>query len=284
MIEKDDFFSVRDFVFDGYKCFGHFKREFAVPIDTDDELIKMLSAASVAYGRYSSIDYVYKKYIKEIDISENESSKVQHIRHSLNVSKCIINSAISKRKKLNDLPDHLGLFASGVALLKLEASFSVSRFLIHKGLIFESSSIIRMILEQIAWCYEVSDIQDNDLYKVSPRKCIKKLKELIPQAGIMYGFLSERAHIEPSQIHRLVNFEKDQSYVVYSSINNIVVECYFLLVISDWFGIIMENTYREHYDDFEFIKFENNKVVINPSRESLTEINFFEKLLFEKEA
>ena len=231
MIENDSFFTVRDFVFDGYQCFGHFKREFAVPFDTDAELIKMLAAASVAYGRYSSIDYVYRKYLKDIDLSKKESSTVQHVRHSLNVSKCITNSVLAKRKDLNDLPDHFGLFASGVALMKLEASFSVARFLISKGFIFESSSIIRMILEQIAWCYSVSDIKDNYLYKVSPRKCITKLKELIPQAGIMYGFLSERAHIEPSQIHRLVSFEKGESYVIYSSINNIVLECYFLLVV-----------------------------------------------------
>lgn len=280
MIEKDDFLSVRDFVFDGYKYFGHFKREFAVPIDADSEFIKMLSAASVAYGRYSSVDYVYKKYIKEIDISENDSILIQNIRHSLNVSKSIINSVISKRKKLNDIPDHFGLFASGVALLKLEASFSVSRFLIHKGLIFESSSIIRLILEQLAWCYEVSDIKNNDLYKVSPRKSIKKLKEIIPQAGIMYGCLSERAHIEPSQIHRLVYFEKDQSYVVYSSVNNIGLECYFLLIVSDWFGIIMENTYREYYSDFDFIQYENHKVLIDSGRKTLNRIRACKKLLF----
>jgi hypothetical protein len=53
--------------------------------------------------------------------------------------------------------------------------FKAAYGLVRKEYIFETDAVVRLILEQLAWAYAVYSAPDNDVFKVSPTKCITRL-------------------------------------------------------------------------------------------------------------
>jgi hypothetical protein len=262
-----------DFIFDGYSIVGAGRQQFAVPLDADPEWVKRLAVTNASYPNYSSLDYAYRKFSDDF-IFVHKHSKIDSLIHSaLAISSKITSSVLEKRSRLRGLPDHFGLLTSGAAMMRLQSTFKSARLMAFHGFIFETSSLLRLALEQIAWAYQVRKFPDGKVKEFSPRKAISELKKLIPEAGELYGRLSERAHIERKHLRRLVDLSGEQIRVLLSNKEDILYEVSILLDLSDWYGIVMEMNYQEFYDSFEFIKKEHDFFVPNSKRKSLSSVS-----------
>ena len=109
----------------------------------------------------------------------------------------------------------LGQFAAGAALTRLHTSFTVLALLKRYGYGFESATVARLILEQLAWVYAVRNHEDRSLLDVIPQSSIAPLKELLPWAGKLYGRLSEYSHMKPELGSEYVE-RYENRYAVYS--------------------------------------------------------------------
>jgi hypothetical protein len=96
------------------------------------------------------------------------------------------------------IPDeHRGVIHAELFLLRLLSSLVAARRLINWGFFSEPLTILRSILEELAWAYAVGIKFDRkQLDNPAPSKCIGPFKERFPISGHLYGSLSKFSHME----------------------------------------------------------------------------------------
>jgi len=263
-----------DFIFDGYSIISNSNFSIAVPKDCPERLQKRLGAAIQSYfGGFKSIDYVLKMYGHLWDVSDYES-KVdkklilldKKVHFILNSAKDIYMSVYNKRSNLKNLPDKIGLVAAGLSLMRLISSFKASSFLIEKGYNFEAMCINKLILEQIAWAYKVHRIENDNVFKIKPPSSITSLRNsLYPNAGKVYGFFNKHAHMEPTVLHQVLNFDGEEMKVILLRKDISLITGYYLMILADIYGICMEYVYKDFFSEFDFLK-HNSKGGYTPKK------------------
>lgn len=180
----------------------------AVPHQTADGFRKMIWAAMVAYGfGNASVDHVLKRYgfiwDQRSDKGFQRDPRVIALREIADIA-----AEIAVELGRVTTTAAAGQICSKAALCRLEASFKAAYGLVRKEYIFETDAVVRLILEQLAWAYAVYSVADEEVLELSPTRCIGRLKELAPDCGLLYGTLSEWAHIDPSIAENYLQFHK----------------------------------------------------------------------------
>ena len=248
--------------------FGDHKIVIAVPPDSSTQLKRNLLAAAKAYFMgYRSIDHVLKEYGPSWNLETKLSRKQEILNDML---RDITNKVRQTREwmdKIENKPDKVGLFAAGAALIRLETSFRAAKALIKRGYNFEALGVCRLILEQMAWAYNIHELEDGTVFKILPTKSIAKLKNLIPNAGHLYGLLSKQAHISPHSTLRYIRFTEPCPQVVLAMTEDGVSSAFILLLLADVFSIVVEYIYRELVPALScLVKDGNGKYCVNESR------------------
>jgi len=248
--------------------FGDHKIVIAVPPDSSTQLKRNLLAAAKAYFMgYRSIDHVLKKYGPSWNLETKPSRKQEVLNDML---RDITNKVRQTREwmdKIENKPDKVGLFAAGAALIRLETSFRAAKALIKRGYNFEALGVCRLILEQMAWAYNIHELEDGTVFKILPTKSVAKLKNLIPNAGHLYGLLSKQAHISPHSTLRYIRFTEPCPQVVLAMTEDGVSSAFILLLLADGFSIVVEYIYRELVPAVScLVKDGNGKYCVNESR------------------
>jgi hypothetical protein len=152
-----------------------------LPYNSPAELRRYVFAAAKAYYLDNkSIDWVLKRYSATWGSFGQPSTRSQFVRKITGDIKTHTRNILKPVRVASGKPDHIGMFASWAALVRLQTTFRTAIFAIHNGFHFEASSLSRMILEQIAWVYSIYKINDESLFKVEPPSCIRKLKTCSP--------------------------------------------------------------------------------------------------------
>lgn len=191
---------------------------FAVPLGTPSELRARMFAAWKSYGRgLLNMDEVLEKHRQAWNFDKDDRTDLQRFVDEIVLpSKDVVFRAI---QRFNGAPEgsfpKLGQFAAGAALTRLHTSFTVLALLTRYGYGFESATIARLILEQLAWVYAVRNHEDKSLLKVFPQSNITPLTKLLPWAGKLYGKLSEYSHMKPELGSEYVE-KYEKRYAVYS--------------------------------------------------------------------
>jgi hypothetical protein len=82
-------------------------------------------------------------------------------------------------------------------LLRLLTSLQAARRLINWGFFCEPLTILRSALEQLAWTYVVGvELDQKQLDKPQPSKCIGPFRSRFAPAGYLYGALSRFSHMD----------------------------------------------------------------------------------------
>ncbi len=170
----------------------------AVPVCADIELKKRILGAVKSYFHGGSVDHLVKRYGGKWNVSHATDDQ-RFVVHTLRSVRRRVSETLNSIAQGRPRPDHSGLLAAEVAMMRLEPSFRSAMLLISQAHAFEATAIIRMILEQVAWAYAVHDLTDHQaILRVSPTAAISRLKGLDPFAGPVYGALSKSAHIDPA--------------------------------------------------------------------------------------
>lgn len=186
-----------------------------VPIDAPETLKRnVVAAIKATYMNFSSIDYVVKRYGQQWKFPPSSAETIE-----------LVNSLREMSQKVTEMvealsagiarPEHMGLFAAEMALIRLDASFRSAILLIRHGYPFEAAAICRLILEQLGWILTVHGKTElDDIISVKPQSTIGRLKALLPKAGRIYGILSNQAHMDPKDNRHYVGYDSEKGSAV----------------------------------------------------------------------
>jgi hypothetical protein len=160
-----------------------------------EELVRRIAAAFISFQMGNTgIDYTYKRYLKDKRYEMNDGSrldlKVTRIisRRMTLLSGLILRATQSEGKRLGEIVCEWTFFRLPFAI-----NFILS--CANRGAFFETASIGRMALEQMAWAAKIDEFDDRDaIQNESATRAIGSLRKLCPIAGRLYGWLSVHAH------------------------------------------------------------------------------------------
>ncbi len=172
---------------------------FAAPDNIPADLeIKMLAAVKAYVNGYRSVDYVLKTYGDNWNlVGKSKENPDNSLYDLLYKALCEVGKVCDWWANTEKNGATSGIVLAGAALMRLQSSFRVASLLIRLGYVHEAASILRIILEQIAWAYKVHGLSDqDDPLHVPTKKAITSLKELFPDLiGNLYSLLSAYTHI-----------------------------------------------------------------------------------------
>jgi len=219
----------------------------AVPIEADAEFKAMIYAAGVTHScGNKSIDYIYKRYggkWREA-FSRDRSGGIEELRLTLRTCAVRRADAISALHLPDALP--VGYFFAANALIRLHATFQASLQLINAGFAFEAESVIRLGFEQVAWASSIADVGSiEEVMKISPASAIADLKKHFRGAGLIYGRLSEMAHLSPKVHERYVSLDDDELRVSITDPELAKESTLMLMILLDAYLVISERLFHD---------------------------------------
>lgn len=210
------------------KIIWHLDYPILIPKRFSVEQEKYIKASlrTLHYGNVS-VDHVLKTYYSDFNKIHEHNKEVKQksevykyeklVDAFLDFQKKIFNEYKSTLSQVDFNDAEESMFYCGLIYKKLYSNFQALRMLINFGFYYETFSLIRQMLEQIAFAFEVFHKKSFDDYE-SPTKCISSLKKFYPYAGTFYGELSSKTHIDKSQFinHYTVNEKKEGNIILRS--------------------------------------------------------------------
>jgi hypothetical protein len=163
--------------------------------DVSEEFLrKTLSGALTTFLGNKSIDNIYRTYFKDKSFDLHEGERLDfRVARFVEAQVSFFNSANSF---VSD--GETGPYGRNIAmwtLLRLKFSLRLIRTCAQRGGLFETASIARSALEQLAWAFQIRDLDVVDqIISASATKSITNLKPLFLMAGHYYGWLSDHTH------------------------------------------------------------------------------------------
>lgn len=259
-----------------------FGTPFLIPKDLTLEEVKYLVASqlTIAFGN-KSVDNTLKVYLSDIDDNQRMSKvceKEELLNDVLEISKAQQKELQQKLKELKFPTETPSNFACLTVLTRLETTFRSIHSLISLGYYFESFAMIRLVLEQLAYAYTAAlvDIEKTDFQ--SPTKSISELKKFYSKAGLLYGILSKKAHIDKSEIHKYIEIEDGQVFTLNNSIEFSLEVSFYLPAILDIQYCVFEFCFKQQLDVFNCIALTKDGFAIMPDRKTKSFEEYAERI------
>jgi hypothetical protein len=191
---------------DDYDILSTMTLSVAVPHRTTESFRRLIWAAMATYGLgNSSVDHVIRRYGHLWERRSDKSFQSDPRIIALREIAAVVKEVADELDRVTPAPG-VGRLCSKAALCRLEASFKAAYGLVRREYVFETDAVVRLILEQIAWAFAVHSEPDDKVFQLSPTKCIGRLKTVFPGCGVLYGLLSEWAHLDPTLAQNYVEF------------------------------------------------------------------------------
>jgi hypothetical protein len=173
----------------------------------------MLAAVKAHQGGFRSIDYLLKRYGSSWDFTDRRDEKTRFAADLQQTALAAVAQAADLWQSCTVGNGLLGQFAAAAALCRLGPTFRCAAFLNALGHPYESAVLQRLILEQVAWAYEIHKRDDDALLDVPAQRTIRTLKRIIPLAGQWYGTLSKITHIDEEWHRNFVRFRGEHTFI-----------------------------------------------------------------------
>lgn len=250
----------------------------AIPDRPFGELEANIRAALLATNmNLASLDYAKKRYVqgkrRDAESRDHQSDEQAEIKKLINLATRFVAEALEKIDWDNQKTDYFGQWVGAGAIKRLQTSFLGAGVCFRLGFGFEGCMILRMILEQLAWVYEIRRLDDDTLFKVRPSKSISQLKHFVPLVGRLYGFLSEKSHLEPEVTKEYLHVDDEGGSVLLASLVVCRELVPLLLVLADVYDIVFECLAYELLDDCQAVeRAKDGSLVLLPDRPVLMAI------------
>jgi hypothetical protein len=258
------------------KVIWNFGTPIVVPINFSIEQEKYVKAAltTIQYGNVS-VDHILKRYFENFE--ENKKQSLVKLKDNINFKyDSLINEILNFQRitfeqmtfdlsKFNFEDDSESISFCGLIFKRLKSSFDASRVLIKQGFYFETYLLIRQMLEQIAFAYNIYG-KNNYGEFISPTKCISSLKDFYPYSGKFYGLLSSKTHIDKTQIEKFFYVDENQKgQIILQSLQYSIETAIDLLIILDLYCCVFEYLFKNKISEYKFIK---NETTLNDKRKT----------------
>jgi hypothetical protein len=239
-----------------------------IPMDRRSSTLRQNIEAAIfaASMRLKSMDYAKKTYLENQTsdiLPENEER--EYIAAYKTAKQHMLN-LMSKFSEGEQPPPSNGMFGASLVLERLPISFFSAHLLYRLGNRYEAHAVSRLILEQIAWAHAAYQLDNiDDIKKIETTKTISKLKKIIPKCGVLYGFLSDKTHIDYASHGDFLRIEEGQSFVLHTQ-HQFYEYAQVILHLADWFGIVWEMSQYEYLSEIESIEVKDNIYTVKPDR------------------
>lgn len=244
---------------------------YSLQIDASPLLRKYIAAAIYKYKEDNDFEDILENMDIEDFSDEKSYSQYEMVRH------VIVDCAVRNTKIIDEYLKSSKVQKSNkdlffVALGRLSTSFKAATLLLDNGFFVEVVFILRLIIEQLAWgSFLLVEEDEEKIRKNRTQSNVGYLKEQLGENyGILYGYLSSEAHLEPKEIEKYLRKDEEEQIAVRDrSGKECEGETNTLLVLLDgycellWkgmnhFGIMEEEI--EYYTDCHCL---NKKIVIS---------------------
>ena len=244
---------------------------YSLQIDASPLLRKYIAAVIYKYKEDNDFEHILENMDIEDFSDEKSYSQYEMVRH------VIVDCAVRNTKIIDEYLKSSKVQKSNkdlffVALGRLSTSFKAATLLLNNGFFVEVVFILRLIIEQLAWgSFLLVEEDEEKIRKNRTQSNVGYLKEQLGENyGILYGYLSSEAHLEPKEIEKYLRKDEEEQIAVRDrSGKECEGETNTLLVLLDgycellWkgmnhFGIMEEEI--EYYTDCHCL---NKKIVIS---------------------
>jgi hypothetical protein len=229
---------------------GHFTT-IGIDYDYDKDLLDRVYAGIASHF----FDYSFNSAVKLIKDLPRERDKVPIFEQKFDrLERRFFETSYAflsiKRITLED--QHTPVMHAEMFMMRLLSSIKAARYLINWGFFSEPLTILRSCLEQLAWCYSVGvKLDENQLSRPQPSKCIASFRTRFPAAGNLYGTLSRFSHMEfEAQKHFVARSDRIAGVIQQSAeFKFFGMICYaFILVSCQYVCRDIARFYKENYD------------------------------------
>jgi hypothetical protein len=217
-----------------------------VPIDMPEEFKLRVFAAAKSYTMGNkSVDYTLKSYGHQWSFEQDETASDATIVSLCRLVRASVTGTISYLMSIQGKPDLPNVFACTAAIFRLTNTFHAATLCVRNGMQVEAATLCRVILEQLAWVSAIYSLTaDYDSYtELTPQSCIASLKRFVPQAGKLYGTLSEASHLQFEATLSYIKVRGDDLAVRVHDHKQCARYAVYLLQFVDWLEIIGEHVY-----------------------------------------
>ena len=188
---------------------------YSLQIDASPLLRKYIAAAIYKYKEDNDFEDILENMDVEDFSDEKSYSRYEMVRH------VIVDCAVRNTKIIDEYLKSSKVQKSNkdlffIALGRLSTSFKAATLLLNNGFFVEVVSILRLIIEQLAWGSFLLVEEDEDkIRKNRTQSNVGYLKEQLGENyGILYGYLSSEAHLEPKEIGKYLRKDEEEQIAV----------------------------------------------------------------------
>lgn len=244
-----------------------------VPRDSPEHLINNVRTALVASTLgLKNLDHAKRRYVRSaLEAPVNVDPNIELYQKCYFTSKKHIQDTVLKLRTENRREPTLGEFGASLVLERLQTSFFSAHLLYRMGQKYEGHAVSRMILEQIAWAYAASKLDDIEkIERLSPTKSVSRLKEMYPDAGTLYGHLSRKTHIDYSSHLEFLTVEEEKNVVLHTQAE-FQEYAAVTLHLADVFSFVWEYSQKHYIESFDSLEInQEGQPLLNPARSFIT--------------
>ena len=188
---------------------------YSLQIDASPLLRKYIAAAIYKYKEDNDFEDILENMDIEDFSDEKSYSQYEMVRH------VIVDCAVRNTKIIDEYLKSSKVQKSNkdlffVALGRLSTSFKAATLLLNNGFFVEVVSILRLIIEQLAWgSFLLVEEDEEKIRKNRTQSNVGYLKEQLGENyGILYGYLSSEAHLEPKEIEKYLRKDEEEQIAV----------------------------------------------------------------------
>lgn len=234
-----------------------------VPRDAPSKLIKYVQAAIIAYNLRTTFDFALDHFLPEdepdvpaihLAFQEMYYAGIEHMDKTL-------------RRMNPQVEPTAGEVFSDAALSRARNTYYVAALLYREGHMIEAHVMSRLMLEQIAWSFNIFEMKDRETAeKVEPTKAIGKLKKKIKPVGRLYGDLSQYAHLPLKGHDEFINLSGGRSATFMQFGAHSYYFGQILAHLADYWADVYEYTQARHFEELENWIKEPSGLLLNPDR------------------
>ncbi|MBA0312371.1 hypothetical protein D7Y33_15375 [Stenotrophomonas maltophilia] len=131
--------------------------------------------------------------------------------------------------------------------MRLKPSFEYASFLLMQGATYESAAILRLCLEQVAWAYDIHEIDDRTIFDKNPTRSISKLKNVESGVGRLYSHLSDYTHIQPRLQKEYIDFSGEYAAVRFRDFEAALGMSNAYIEVVDVYVVVTEYVSRKYF-------------------------------------
>tara|TARA_B100000123_G_scaffold184648_1_gene137615 strand:+ start:817 stop:1773 length:957 start_codon:yes stop_codon:yes gene_type:complete len=193
---------------------------------------RVLAAISSVLLGLQSIDTARKNYVSNTAFETDEVLLGDQISQYINSAHDELMNGMQYLQSLKE-PTY-GRFGAEISLYRVPYIIKNARLLANRGVLLEAIPLLRQALEMIAWSYVAFRNGDaNKVDNLKAQSCIGKLKEIYPNVGNIYGFLSQFTHWGRNIHTQFIGVKEGRGTVLQASIEHRALALALCLVLID---------------------------------------------------